>query len=78
VLSLPGGMRSNHSRSSGFRFGDKVMRSVAMTDASSPVHPEGKGVATVMSETQDKFGGVAQRLLSKLLVTAREAEASSN
>jgi hypothetical protein len=31
-----------------------------------------------MSETQDKFGGVAQRLLSKLLVTAREAETSSN
>jgi acyl dehydratase len=37
-----------------------------------------QGVATVMSETQDKFGGVAQRLLSKLLVTAREAETSSN
>jgi acyl dehydratase len=37
-----------------------------------------QGVATVMSETQDKFGEVARRLLSKLLVTAREAEASSS
>ncbi|SAK48288.1 MaoC/PaaZ C-terminal domain-containing protein [Caballeronia ptereochthonis] len=37
-----------------------------------------QGVVTVMSETQDKFGEVAQRLLSKLLVTARETEASSN
>jgi hypothetical protein len=53
-------MRSNHSRPSGFRFGDKVIRSVAMTDASSPVHPEGKdaGIAPqafpLWQDTQDQ------------------------
>jgi acyl dehydratase len=32
-----------------------------------------QGVATVMSETQDEFGEVVQRLISKLLVRARDA-----
>ncbi|SAK56439.1 dehydratase [Caballeronia hypogeia] len=32
-----------------------------------------QGIATVMSETQDEFGEVVQRLVSKLLVQARDA-----
>jgi hypothetical protein len=55
-----------------------VLRVVSTVQDIKRSNSKRQGVATVMSETQDKFGGVAQRLLSKLLVTAREAETSSN